>query len=304
MNPPARAAAEESPATTLNERELNTGGGSAELPEPPMAAITDPTGDTDCEPQIPSAAESPSQKLLTAEVAGFEIRVDTVRYEPAVTEGDLGVIWLLSIAGQATAVRGAWANMVALGSYLRLTESDQLLTLARNGEGWYGPTARLGDPRRLGRTWQQIILLPPCTERWSGVGELLIVEDEIEPAATLMNHLALRSSLPLSGDWKYELWAWAIESGVAKELVGIGRRAWLVRVSDSKLLTECMPKFGSVEAGMIVSDAEPLEAEAKAATDFSEDLVSAPATPDTPADGRSGTTVIARGALPDACAVQ
>ena len=72
-----------------------------------------------------------------------------------------------------------------------------------------------------------------------------------------MNHLALRSSLPLSGDWKYELWAWAVESGVAKELVGIGRRAWLVRVSDSKLLTECMPKFGSVEAGMIVSDSEP-----------------------------------------------
>jgi hypothetical protein len=117
----------------------------------------------------------------------------------------------------------------------------------------------VGDPKRLGRSWEHIVLLPPCTETWGHIGEMLVVERHgRERAATLMNLLAIRSSLPLDSEWSEEVWQWALVTEAAVELAGYGPRAWLVRLSDKRLTDEFLPRYASVEA-------EPAELVASAA---------------------------------------
>ena len=187
----------------------------------------------------------PLSELVEAEVSGLQVFLDTVRYDP-----DSNQVWLLSLSGQSTAIRGAWANLTGFHSYLKLMPSEQLLTLAGGGLGWRSRSARVGDPKRLGRSWEHIVLLPPCTETWGHIGEMLVVERQgREPAATLMNLLAIRSSLPLDAEWKEDVWQWAVETGAAVELAGHGPRAWLVRLSDQRLVDEFLTRFVSVEAG-------------------------------------------------------
>jgi len=182
-------------------------------------------------------------ELVEAEVSGLQVFLDTVRYEPESNQ-----VWLLSLSGQSTAVRGAWANLTGFHSYLKLLPSDHLLALAGGGLGWRSRSARVGDPKRLGRSWEHILLLPPCTETWSHIGEMLVVERHgREPAATLMNLLAIRSSLPLDTDWQHEVWTWVLDTGAAVELAGHGPRAWLVRLSDKLLTEEFLPRFAVVE---------------------------------------------------------
>src|SRR5581483_6289539 len=147
-------------------------------------------------------------ELIEAEVSGLQIFLDTVRYE-----SESNQVWLLSMSGQSTAVRGAWANLTGFHSYLKLLPSELLLTLAGGGLGWRSRSARVGDPKRLGRSWEHIVLLPPCTETWGHIGEMLVVErQDRQPAATLMNLLAIRSSLPLDSEWNEEVWQWAVET--------------------------------------------------------------------------------------------
>jgi hypothetical protein len=182
-------------------------------------------------------------ELVQAEVSGLQVFLDTARYDPESNQ-----VWLLSLSGQSTAVRGAWANLTGLHSYLKLLPSEQLLTLAGGGLGWRSRSARVGDPKRLGRSWEHIVLLPPCTETWGHIGEMLVVERRGRaPAATLMNLLAIRSSLPLDADWKDEVWQWAIDTAAAVGLAGCGPRAWLVRLSDKRLSEEFLPRHASVE---------------------------------------------------------
>ena len=186
----------------------------------------------------------PLQELIEAEVSGLQVLVDTVRYDPESNQ-----VWLLSLSGQSTAVRGAWANLTGFHSYLKLLPSEQLLTLAGGGLGWRSRSARVGDPKRLGRAWEHIVLLPPCTETWGHIGEMLVVERRgSEPAATLMNLLAIRSSLPLDSEWKEQVWDWGIQTGAGVELAGHGPRAWLVRLSDKRLVDEFLPRFAKVDA--------------------------------------------------------
>jgi len=183
-------------------------------------------------------------ELIEAEVSGLQIFLDTVRYE-----SESNQVWLLSMSGQSTAVRGAWANLTGFHSYLKLLPSELLLTLAGGGLGWRSRSARVGDPKRLGRSWEHIVLLPPCTETWGHIGEMLVVErQDRQPAATLMNLLAIRSSLPLDSEWNEEVWQWAVETSAAAELAGHGPRAWLVRLSDKRLTDELLPRYASVEA--------------------------------------------------------
>ncbi len=124
--------------------------------------------------QVPAAgpAQPPSgiplQELVEAEVSGLQVFLDTVRYDP-----DANQIWLLSLSGQSTAVRGAWANLTGFHSYLKLVPSERLLTLADGGLGWRSRSSRVGDPKRLGRAWEHIVLLPRCTETWGHIGEML-----------------------------------------------------------------------------------------------------------------------------------
>src|SRR5579883_925920 len=70
-------------------------------------------------------------ELVKAEVCGLEVFVDTVRYEEGSSQ-----LWLLSLSGQASAVRGAWANLTGFHSFLKLVDSDKLLSLAGGGVGW------------------------------------------------------------------------------------------------------------------------------------------------------------------------
>jgi len=193
-------------------------------------------------------------ELVEAEVSGLQVFLDAVRYD-----GESNQVWLLSLSGQSTAVRGAWANLTGFHSYLKLLPSELLLTLASGGVGWRSRSARVGDPKRLGRSWEHIVLLPPCTETWGHIGEMLVVERHGRaPAATLMNLLAIRSSLPLDSEWRDEVWQWALGTGAAVELAGHGPRAWLVRLSDKRLTDEFLPRYASVEA-------EPAELVASAA---------------------------------------
>lgn len=186
----------------------------------------------------------PLSALVEAEVSGLQVFLDTVRYD-----AESNQVWLLSLSGQSTAVRGAWANLTGFHSYLKLLPSEQLLTLVSGGVGWRSRSARVGDPKRLGRSWEHIVLLPPCTETWGHIGEMLVVERQgRHPAATLMNLLAIRSSLPLDSEWKTEIWQWALDIGAAVELAGHGPRAWLVRLSDKRLTDEFLPRYASVEA--------------------------------------------------------
>jgi len=183
-------------------------------------------------------------ELVEAEVSGLQVFLDTLRYDPESSQ-----VWLLSLSGQSTAVRGAWANLTAFHSYLKLLPFEQLLTLASGGLGWRSRSARVGDPKRLGRSWEHIVLLPPCTETWGHISEMLVVERQSrQPAATLMNLLAIRSSLPLDTEWKEEVWQWALDTGAAIELAGHGPRAWLVRLSDKRLTDEFLPRYAAVEA--------------------------------------------------------
>ncbi len=184
------------------------------------------------------------RELVEAEVSGLQVFVDSVRYDPESNQ-----VWLLSLSGQSTAVRGAWANLTGFHSYLKPLPSEQLLTLASGGLGWRSRSARVGDPKRLGRAWEHIVLLPPCTETWGHIGEMLVVERQGgEPAATLMNLLAIRSSLPLDSEWQQEVWDWALDAGAALALAGHGPCAWLVRLSDKQLVDEFLPRYASVEA--------------------------------------------------------
>ena len=199
--------------------------------------------------QVPAAgpAQPPSgiplQELVEAEVSGLQVFLDTVRYDP-----DANQIWLLSLSGQSTAVRGAWANLTGFHSYLKLVPSERLLTLADGGLGWRSRSSRVGDPKRLGRAWEHIVLLPRCTETWGHIGEMLVVERQGRHAAgTLMNLLAIRSSLPLESGWKEEVWQWVLDTGAAIELSGHGPKAWLVRLSDQRLVEEFLPRFARIE---------------------------------------------------------
>ncbi len=181
-------------------------------------------------------------ELVKAEVCGLEVFVDTVRYEEGSSQ-----LWLLSLSGQASAVRGAWANLTGFHSFLKLVDSDKLLSLAGGGMGWRSLSSRVGDPKRLGRAWEHMVLLPPCTTTWGDLAEMLVVEGGGRiPAATLMQLLAMRSSLPLESGWADQAWTWAIESGAAVELSGCGPRSWLVRLSDKRLLEEFLPRFATI----------------------------------------------------------
>lgn len=186
----------------------------------------------------------PLRELFEAEVSGLQVFLDTVRYNAETKQ-----VWLLSMSGQSTAVRGAWANLTGFHSYLKLLPSEQLLTLADGGLGWRSRSARVGDPKRLGRAWEHIVLVPKCTETWGHIGEMLVIERQgCDPAATLMNLLAVRSSLPLESAWKEEVWEWVLDTAMATELDGHGPKAWLVRLSDKQLVDEFLPRFASVEA--------------------------------------------------------
>ena len=211
-----------------------------------IATSRDDRGIADNRPQggsPPPPSGVPLRGLVSAEVAGLQVFLDTVRYEP-----ESNHIWLLSISGQSTAVRGAWANLTGFHSFLRLLPSEQLLTLADGGLGWRTRSARLGDPKRLGRAWEHIVLLPRCTETWGHIGEMLVVERQArDPATSLMNLLAVRSSLPLDSGWKDEVWAWVLEVGAAVELAGHGPAAWLIRLSDKRLTDEFLPRFARIE---------------------------------------------------------
>jgi hypothetical protein len=206
-----------------------------------------PPADPDTAARPPKTSPQPGgislDELVSAEVAGLQVFLDTLRYDPESNQ-----VWLLSISGQSTAVRGAWANLTGFHSYLKVLPSEQLLTLASGGLGWRTRSARLGDPKRLGRAWEHIVLLPPCTETWGHIGEMLIVErPDRDRACSLMNLLAIRSSLPLDSGWKDEVWAWAADAGAIHELAGHGPAAWLVRLSDELLMDEFLPRFARVE---------------------------------------------------------
>ena len=191
-------------------------------------------------------------ELVSAEVVGLQVFLDTLRYDPESNQ-----IWLLSISGQSTAVRGAWANLTGFHSYLKVLPSQQLLTLASGGLGWRTRSARLGDPKRLGRSWEHMVLLPPCTETWAHIGEMLIVDrPDRDHAGSLMNLLAIRSSLPLDSRWRDEVWAWAVEAGATSELAGHGPAAWLVRLNDKLLIDEFLPRFARVEPAADLATSE------------------------------------------------
>ena len=168
-------------------------------------------------------------ELVPGEVAGCAILLDTLRYL-AVEGGGAHHIYLLGFSAQTSVAKAVWANLIPPHfSYLRADE--QLYVLADGGKGWELRTSRVSTGL------DHLVLFPPCSDRWAGMGEVLIVERVgTTPAVTLMRLLEYRSSVPLDSAWAGEVWAWVNEIGAALELDGFGPRAWLVRVSDEALL--------------------------------------------------------------------
>lgn len=177
--------------------------------------------------------------LIEAEVAGLEVILDALRHD------EQDHIWLISMAGQQTAIRGAWASLLQ-GSVLAIESTRQRLCIPEPREGWSAKATRVGDPRRLGRSFGHMVMLPPCTDSWSTQPEILIVEHaKTTHQATLMRFLASRSTLPLDDAWADQLWAWAEGNGSIATLRGHGPQAWLATIKDEQLLADFLPRFKS-----------------------------------------------------------
>jgi len=168
--------------------------------------------------------------VIAGEVAGCGVLVDTLRYLPAEGESAPRVLYLLGFSAQTSAARAAWANLIAPRcGYLHI--EDDSYALADGGKGWELRTSRVTHGV------DEMVLFPPCADRWAGVEEILVVEREGQPpAATLMRFLEYRSSVPLDAAWANAIWQWSVETGSAFELAGFGPAAWLVRLSDDNLL--------------------------------------------------------------------
>jgi hypothetical protein len=176
------------------------------------------------------------ENLFSGEVAGCGVLVDTVRYLPA--DGDNGpkLVYLLGFSAQTSVARAAWANLIAPRcGYLHL--EDDTYQLADGGKGWELRTSRLSHGV------DELVLFPPCADRWAGVEEILVVDRPgRSPAETLMRFLEYRSGVPLDGRWAEAIWGWARDGERATTLEGFGPPAWLVRVTDELLLAS-IPEF-------------------------------------------------------------
>ena len=176
------------------------------------------------------------ENLFSAEVAGCGVLVDTLRYLPAEDAANPKFLYLLGFSAQTSVARAAWANLIAPRcGYLHL--DDETYALADGGKGWELRTSRVSHGV------DELVLFPPCADRWAGVQEILVVERAGQPPAeTLMRFLEYRSSVPLDGRWAAALWRWAVDGGHAIELEGVGPRVWLVRLTD-ELLLGSIPEF-------------------------------------------------------------
>src|SRR5713226_8828959 len=118
---------------------------------------------------------------------------------------------LVGFSAQTSVARAAWANLIAPRcSYLNV--EDALYFLADGGKGWELRTSRVSHGV------DELVLFPPCADRWAGVQEILVVERTGQlPAETLMRLLEYRSSVPLDGRWAAAIWRWAVDGGCAIE---------------------------------------------------------------------------------------
>jgi hypothetical protein len=186
------------------------------------------------------------ENLFSGEVAGCGVLVDTLRYLPSVGESNPKLLYLLGFSAQTSVARAAWANLIAPRcGYLHL--EDETYQLADGGKGWELRTSRVSHGV------DEMVLFPPCADRWAGVEEILVVDRARQsPAETLMRFLEYRSSVPLDGRWAEAIWRWACEGGRAIELEGFGPRAWLVRLTEELLLTS-IPEFLASANGLTPS---------------------------------------------------
>ena len=181
----------------------------------------------------PPVQASPSgihfDNLAIGEVAGCTISVDTLRYLPSAEAGGK-LTYLVGFSAQTSVARAAWANLIAPRcSYLNV--EDALYCLADGGKGWELRTSRVSHGV------DEMVLFPPCADRWAGVQQMLVVDRQGQhPADSLMRLLEYRSSVPLDDRWAAAIWDWAVETGASLELEGFGPRAWLIQLSDEALL--------------------------------------------------------------------
>jgi hypothetical protein len=168
--------------------------------------------------------------VIAGEVAGCGVLVDTLRYLPAEGGSSPKLLYLLGFSAQTSVARAAWANLIAPRcGYLHL--EDESYMLADGGKGWELRTSRVSHGV------DEMVLFPPCADRWAGVEEILVVQRDGQPAGTtLMRFLEYRSGVPLDDGWAQAIWQWSVESGRAIELAGFGPLAWLVRLTDDILL--------------------------------------------------------------------
>jgi hypothetical protein len=168
--------------------------------------------------------------VIAGEVAGCGVLVDTLRYLPAEGESAPKVLYLLGFSAQTSVARAAWANLIAPRcGYLHI--EDDSYVLADGGKGWELRTSRVSHGV------DEMVLFPPCADRWAGVEEILVVQHEGQPpAATLLRFLEYRASVPLDARWADAIWQWSVETGSALELSGFGPATWLVRLTDDALL--------------------------------------------------------------------
>jgi hypothetical protein len=170
------------------------------------------------------------ERLIGGEVAGCAITLDTLRYVPPSEDAGGNTIYLVGFSAQTSVARAAWANLIA-PHCSSLHVDDARYVLAEGGKGWELRTSRVSHGI------DEMVLFPPCADRWAGVQEILVVDRAGQsPAETLMRFLEYRSSVPLDSAWANAVWQWALDSGACLDLDGFGPRAWLVRVSDEVLL--------------------------------------------------------------------
>lgn len=176
--------------------------------------------------------------LTQGEVAGCTVIVDTLRYLPPGQAGGGNLIYLLGFSAQTSVAKAVWANLIP-PHFSYLSVADARYVLADGGKSWEVRTSRISHGI------DELVLFPPCADRWGTVAEMLVVERQAaSPADTLMRFLEYRSTVPLDSSWADEVWRWALDTGATLELAGFGPRAWLVRLSD-QLLLESLTHFAA-----------------------------------------------------------
>ena len=116
------------------------------------------------------------EDLVTGEVAGCLVSVDTLRYLPAAAGSGANQTYLLGFAGQTSVARAAWANLIAPRcSYLDV--ENTLYFLADSGKGWELRTSRVSHGV------DEVVLFPPCADRWASVHEIFVVDRQGQSVA-------------------------------------------------------------------------------------------------------------------------